>query len=220
MKKLFSILLLSTIFLTGCSIEKINGKEIDYIIDKTIIKNNNLKNTNFDGYSYYVPREMYFLNKNNYNTILKDEHNNYYYVYVDAVSYYHKIVKNYKENKNIYYSRKLTNKKKFGYFEIKEQKNTYYIEAMYNYTKVEALVRKKDLEDAVLNIGMILSSVNYNDKVLSTIVGDNALDYKEETYNIFETKKDTSNFLNYINEYDKIDEEDTDEDSLKIEEEE
>ncbi len=220
MKKLFIILTISTILLTGCSMNKLNNKSIDEIIDSTIISGNSkkLKNTSYDGYSYYLPRELSFVNKNDYNSIMKDVDGNYYYVYTDVVSYYHKVKKEYKEDSNVYYSRKIENKKKFGYFEIKEQEDTYYIEAMYNYTKVEAVVKKKDLDDSVVNICMLIGTVKYNDKVLETTVGENALDYKEETYNIFETKKDTSNFLNYVNEFDNIDDSDKDEDKVKMDE--
>ncbi len=218
MKRLFIVLLCSTILITGCSVENLNGKNIDEVINSIIINNKaKLRNTSYDGYSYYIPRELYFINKNEYNSILKDNDNNYYYIYTDAVSYYHKIKKKYKENDNAYYSKAISNKKKFGYFEINEQQDTYYIEAMYNYTKIEAVIKKKYLDDAVVYISTILGSVKYNDKVLETTVGENILNYKEETYNIFETKKDTSNFLNYVNEYEKIDEETKDEDKVKIE---
>lgn len=222
MKKLFIILTISTILLTGCTVTRLNNKSIDEIIDSTILSNDSrkLKNTSYDGYSYYLPRELYFVNKNDYNSIMKDINGNYYYFYTDVVSYYHKIKKKYKEDSNAYYSRKIENKKKFGYFEINEQQDTYYIEAMYNYTKVEAVVKKKNLNDCIVNICMILKTMKYNDKILETTVGENALDYKEETYNIFETKKDTSNFLNYINEFDNVDDADKDEDKVKMDEEE
>ena len=66
---------------------------------------------------------------------------------------------------------------------------------------------------------MILSSMKYNDKVLSSTVGENILSYKEESYNIFKTKEKTSDFLDYVKEYDNYDQEKKDEDNLKIDEE-
>lgn len=221
MKKRFIILLCSTILLTGCSVYKLNNKSINEIINYTIMSNENkkIKNTSYDGYSYYIPRELYYINKNDYNAILKDTRNNYYYIYTDVVSYYNKVRNNYNVNNGAYYSKEIKNKNKFGYLEINEQETTYYIEAMYNYTKIEAVIKKDNLSDSIINICTILKTVKYNDKVLETTIGENALNYKEETYNIFETKKETSNFLNYINEFDKIDEKDIDEDKLKMEEE-
>ena len=43
------------------------------------------------------------------------------------------------------------------------------------------------------------------------------MNYKEENYNIFETNKDASNFLDYVKEYDS-EETTKDEDSIEIEE--
>ena len=219
MKKLFVILSVITLFLTGCSVANLNKKSIDEVIDLVLLKKSKLKNSNFDGYSYYIPRELYFINKNDYNAILKDTHNNYYYLYVDAVSYHHKVKETYEVDDKAYYSRKLKKKNNFGYFEINKDKDGYFIEAMYNYVKIESYVNEEDLNDAVTNISMVLSSVKYNDKVLDTLIGENILNYKEEVYNIFDTKKNTSDFLDYIEEYENAKEDkNTDEDSIKINE--
>lgn len=218
MKKLFVILMVITLCLTGCSVVNLNKKDIDEVINLVLLKNSKLKNSNFEGYSYYIPRELSFINKKDYNAILKDNSDNYYYLYVDAISYHHKIEKEYKVDDEAYFSRKLKKKDKFGYFEINKSEDGYFIEAMYNYMKVEAYVGENNLHDAVTNISIILSSIKYNDKVLDTLVGENILDYKEEVYNIFETKKNTSNFLDYIEEYEDIEEEKYDEDSIKIKE--
>ena len=89
---------------------------------------------------------------------------------------------------------------------------------MYNYTKIEAYVKEKNLDDALTNICTILSSVKYNDKVLATTVGENELSYKEETFNIFKTKKKATDFLDYVKEYDNVSKDKKDEYNLKIEE--
>ena len=47
---------------------------------------------------------------------------------------------------------------------------------------------------------------------------NNILNYKEKSYNIFDTKKKNTNFLDYEKEYDKTDEKTVDEDNLEIEE--
>lgn len=219
MKKLFVILIVFTLSLTGCSVVNLNQKDIDEVIDLVLMKKSSLKNSSFDGYSYYIPRGLYFINKNDYNAVLKDFHNNYYYLYVDVISYHHKIKKAYKIDNDVYFSRKLKNKNKFGYFEINQDENGYFIEAMYNYVKIESYVNEKDLNDAVTNISIVLSSIQYNDKVLDTLVGENKLSYKEEIYNIFDTKKNTSDFLDYIKEYEDAKTDDRpDEDNIKINE--
>jgi lipoprotein len=218
MKKLLVLLSILTL-LTGCTVTKINKDSIDKVIDSVMKKDSKLKNVHFEGYSYYVPRGIRFVDKKEYNAILKDEYNNNYYLYVDVISYYHKVKEKYKVNKKAYYSKEVKTKDKFGYVEIKEDKTGYLVEAMYNYAKIEAYVEKDSLNDAMTNISMILSSMKYNDKVLSSTVGENILSYKEESYNIFKTKEKTSDFLDYVKEYDNYDQEKKDEDNLKIDEE-
>ena len=217
MKRLFVLLSILTLFITGCSVTNLSNQSIDKVIDKVMKKDSKLKNVNFEGYNYYVPKGMTFINKNQYNAIFRDQYNSYYYLYVDAVSYYHKIKSNYKINKKAYYSKSIKTKNKFGYLEINKEKQGYFIEAMYNYVKIEAYVNSNDLMDSVTNISTILASVKYNDKVLASTVGENVLSYKEKSYNIFETKKNSSDFLNYVKEYDNI-KKNSDEDNLKIEE--
>ena len=218
MKKLLVLLSILTL-LTGCTVTKINKDSVDKVIDSVMKKDSKLKNVHFEGYSYYVPRGIRFVDKKEYNAILKDEYNNNYYLYVDVISYYHKVKEKYKFNKKAYYSKEVKTKNKFGYVEIKEDKTGYLVEAMYSYAKIEAYVEKDSLNDAMTNISMILSSMKYNDKVLSSTVGENILSYKEESYNIFKTKEKTSDFLDYVKEYDNYDQEKKDEDNLKIDEE-
>ncbi len=216
MKKLVIILSIFSIFLTGCSIQRINDKNIDEIIDNILKKDTKLKNVSFEGYSYYTPKGLIFLEKNEYNATLKDQYQNYYYLYIDVVSKYHNIKEDYKVDWSSFYSKKIKNNKKYGYFEINKVDNQYFIEAMYYYMKIETYVKEENLEEACINISTILSSIHYNNKVLDTIVGENILDYKEENYNIFKTKKNTTDFLDYVKEFDTIEE--NDEDEIKIEE--
>ena len=72
---------------------------------------------------------------------------------------------------------------------------------MYNYAKIEAWVSEKDLKDAVTSMLLVLSSVQYNDSVLATLVGDNILNYTEESIDIFQPKREESEFLEYEQEY-------------------
>ncbi len=218
MKKLIILLCILAIFTTGCSMGQVNSNNIDDIVNKVLKKESKLKNVNFEGYNYYIPKGLVFLDKNDYNATLKDQYGNYYYLYVDIVSRYHKVKAKYKVDKNAYYSSEIKNKKKFGYIEINKVQDKYFVEMMYNYMKVESFVKEKDLPDALTDISTILSSVKYNDKVLDTIIGENILNYKEENYNIFHTKKKNTNFLDYVKEYDSYDEKEKDEDHLQIEE--
>ena len=220
MKKLIVLLSVLVFVLTGCSAYVINTDNLDKTIEDILYSSNRIYNTNFEGYKYYVPKGMKYINKEEYNAIFRDRYNNKYYVYVDAVSYYHKVKSNYKTKSNLYLSKKLKNKDKFGYFEIKELKNgKYFIEAMYNYVKVESIVKKESLQDSVIKICSIIGNVKYNRKVLTTLIGNKKLSYREEKFSISKKKNNDTNFLDYVNEYESEAEKDKkarDEENLKI----
>ncbi len=204
MYKKILILVVMSLFICGCSIEKLNVNHYDELVDKVLLKKHNLKNRAFQGYSYYIPHGLSFLNQEEENSLLIDQYQNYYYVYVDVVSYYNQVSSTYKKDKNSYYSLKIEDKngKKNGYLEINQVEGQYFVEAMYNYAKIEVYTTKKYLSDVVINVCEMLSSVKYNHKVLATTIGDKVLDYKEESFNIFTTKKSNSNYLDYIEKYD------------------
>lgn len=203
MKKLVILLSLTCLLTTGCSIKKLDNKNIDNIVN-TVLKSNRSQNAVFNGYSYYKSRGLKFLEKEDYNAILSDGYNNKYYLYVDVVSYYHRNSNTYKESEDSYYSKKIEGKKN-GYLEInKTDSNKYFVEMVYNYSKIEVLSSKEHLNDTIVNVCTLLASVKYNDKILGTIIGDNVLNYEEESFNIFTTRKSDSNYLDYVEKYDSI----------------
>ena len=212
------LLLICILLLTGCSLTKVEEKTIDDVIEFSLNKHNNLSNTYFKGYKFYVPRGVKILDKNEYNTKLSYKNNNIY-VFVDAISYYHKINVEITKKIDSYFSKEFDYNGKKGYIEINKVDDKYFLRIYYNYTKVETHLYEEDLEDSIMQIGMILSSVKFNDEVLETLVGENVLDYKEEKFNLFDTKKN-SNFLEYIDEYDNYDDssnQKTDEDTIDAE---
>lgn len=200
MKKLIVLLSISCLFLTGCQVIK-EDDDIGHVVDTIMTDDTKLYNVHFDGYKYYVPKGMKFVNKEEYNASFRDRFNNKYYLYVDIISYYHEVNKEYEENDN-FYSEKLKYGNKFGYLDIDETDGKYYIQFMYNYAKMEVYTDKSHLNDVICNVSYILKSIDYNDSVLNSLIGDNKLDYKEETFNIFNTEVKKDNFLNYENEYD------------------
>ena len=92
--------------------------------------------------------KLKFVNKEEYNAIFKDRFNNKYYLYVDVISYYHKIENTYKINQDAYYSKVIDYNDKTGYLEIIESGSKYYVEFMFNYAKIEVLVDKDQLVNA------------------------------------------------------------------------
>ena len=199
MKKIFIIIVLLFIT-TGCTIVQIDTKSVDNITSVVLSKNNKLYNRIGKGYKYYKPRGVSYIDTNELNDILYSN-GNYYYLYIDAISYYNKTNIEYKENKNLYYSKKISYDDKFGYLEIVKEDKKYHIEFMYNYAKIEAYVDKDNLNQSVMNMAYILSSIQYNRKVIETLIGENSLDYKEEKYDIFKSERENSTFVEYAEKY-------------------
>lgn len=200
MKKL--IIVACLLLLTGCTIVRIDTNNLDNTVNIILSKKNDLYNRVGKGYKYYVPRGVTYIDTNELNEKLYSN-GTYYYLYIDAVSYYHNISKSYKENKNVYYSRKISINKKEGYLEINKRGNKYLIEFMYNYAKIEALVDEKNIKETILNSSYILSTVKFNNNVIKLMLNENYFINKEEKYNIFKTKKqDSGDFLEYDADYD------------------
>ena len=203
MKKLFLILFL-LVFLTGCTAVRINTKSIDNIVSVVLSKDNTLYNTIGKGYKYYIPRGVVYIDSNEYNEKLYCN-GDYYYLYLDIISYYYKKDFTYKENKDLYYSKNIDIHGKKGYLEITKVDDKYYlVEFMYNYAKIEALVVEDKINEVVLNATYILSTVKYNDNVIKLILDEDYFTNKEEKYNIF---KSTSNSTSFELEYTEIEEE-------------
>jgi hypothetical protein len=192
MKKI--ILLLLLLFLTaGCV--KITSLNYDAIINNVISSKYTLANQYRTGYKYYLPNGVMATNGKDYNETLTDEFNNYY-LYVDVVSYYNRVISEYTVDNSAFYSQKINYEDKYGYIEInKQQNNKYFIEIMYNYAKIEMIVDYNNIKESISNAIIVLSSIQYNNDVLANIVGDNSLQFNEEEFNIFQVKKDANDFL-------------------------
>lgn len=220
MKKL-GILLGILLFVSGCSVISIDDNSIDGVVSSVLSYESDIANQSLQGYKYYLPKGVRQITQTSTNTVLLDQ-KNYYYLYVDTVAYYHHTEEEYQERDDRYYSRSLDYNGNKGYLEINVVNDKYFIEMMYHYAKIEAYVTKEDLTVALTNICTILSSIRYNDSVLATLVGDNVLNYKEESFDIFKPKREEGNFLDYVEQfgtYQDIDNEIPDEDTIEIEEE-
>ena len=188
MKKRIVLLSIVLLLVSGCSIQKLSTTDIEKNISMILSEDTTLANVSFDGYEYYVPDGLRFVNKDEYNAILQDRFSNRYYLYVDAISYFHHTKNTYKVNKHAYYSKKLNYNNKNGYIEINKVDGKYFIAIVFNYSKLEAYVSKDYIVPVVNNMCYILRSVDFHNKVLESLIGENVLDYKEESFNIFESK--------------------------------
>lgn len=195
MKKLIVLLSIVLLLVTGCSIKKLDSSDFEENMELLLSEKVKTSNVHFEGYKYYVPEGLKFVNKEDYNAILMDRFNNKYYVYFDVISYFHKVDNTYKIKKDAYYSKVINYNKKDGYLEIAEYGSKYFVVFVYNYTKIEALVDKNDLVNTINNMCYILRSVKFNDKVLESLVGDNVLSYAEESFSLFDTTTTHDDFL-------------------------
>ena len=189
MKKV--IIMLLCLLVTGCTIVRIETNHIDNIISVILSKENQLYNHIGKGYKYYIPRGVSYMDTDELNDKLYSE-GIYYYLYIDAVSYFYQSKIDYQEKKDIYYSRKIEGEKD-GYLEIIKENDKYRIEFVYNYARIEALVDKNQIENVVLNASYILSTVKFNDNIIELMLKEDYFTNKEEKYDIFASKNTDNN---------------------------
>ena len=197
MKKI--VILFFLLLLTGCTAVRIDTSSIDTITNVVLSKNNKLFNRIGKGYKYYVPRGVNYIDNNEYNDKLYTN-GDYYYLYIDTISYYYNVISEYAEDSNAYYSKALDINGKKGYLEINKVDDKYLVEFMYNYAKIEALVDYNRINDVVLNSSYILSTIKFNSDVIKLMLDTNYFTSKEEQYDIFTSKKTTNKFLEYSEE--------------------
>lgn len=201
-KKILISLLVLLLF-TGCSIQDISNNDVMKNVDTILSKEIKYSNADAVGYQFYLPSNVNVRRVNDFNQELYSNGISYY-LYADVVSYYYKVNEDYTIDDKAYISESLSYNEKNGYIEVNEVEDNYFIEVMYNYAKIEALVPKSELINSISDICYVLSSIKYNDKIIETLIGNKKYDLSDnETYNIFKTKKKSEgNFLEYENEYD------------------
>lgn len=203
MRKKTIILFLLVFLFTGCSVVNINTDNYLNNINNIFKRNNKYTSDNAIGYQYKLPVGVTKIESNEFNEVLLSN-NEKYYLYADVVSYYYKVENKYKVDKKAFLSSELKNKDKYGYVEVNEDNGKYYVEMMYNYSKIESYIDKKDLRDTLNNMAYILSSIKYNDSVITNLLGDEKYNLSaNQKYNIFNVKKNNTNtFLKYERDYD------------------
>lgn len=198
------MILLCLFFLVGCT--NVNNMSYEDIIN---IFNHNPKKANISrrGYKYYLPTSMESINRGDYYEIIKAK-KNYYYLYVDMISYINELDNKYEIDNSASYSKIIQNGNKYGYLEINLLENEkYLIEIMYNYAKIEVMVNEDSINEALCYSVNILNSIEYNNNVINNLLSDDTLNYTEEEFNLFETGVDNSNKLEYIEQTEPIEEE-------------
>ena len=221
MKKLVVLLSAVLLLMTGCTVTTLSNVDIGSNVKTLLTDKAKLYNVYYEGYKYYVPKGLQIVNKEDYNASFIDRYGNKYFLYVDAISYFHKVENIYEENEDSHYSRKLKYNKKDGYIQIDKQKDgNYLINFMFNYAKMEAYVPEDNLIYVVNNMCYVLRSITFNDVVLESLIGENKLSYKEENFTLFDTNTSTAAFLDeVVSKYDQKYKESKDEEKIDLDDE-
>jgi len=193
-------MILIVLSLSGCmQVSTFKEDDIDSLLYKLLKNDTSLVNKSADGYKYYLPNGVEVINSDNYNEKLYCN-GNYYYLYVDIVSYYYDKSVDYEEDSSLFYSKKIEYNNKEGYLQITKEEEFYKIEFLYNYSKIEAYVSYDNLQQSIINMCYILNSMTFNDVVSYVEVGDVNEQFSEELYDFY-TPKTEDKFIDYVKEY-------------------
>ena len=198
MKRLVILLSMVMLFITGCSVTKLDDTDIGKNMKTLLSQDNKLYNVHYSGYKYYLPKGISFVDKDDYNSVLSDSHGNKYYMFVDAISYYYKVENTYKVNSDSHYSKIINYNDKSGYIQIDEVKNKYFVQYVFNFVKIEAYVDKNELTSCINNMSYILRSVKFNRTIVESLVGENVSEYDEENFSLFKADVSSESFLDVV----------------------
>ena len=198
-KKSFIFIAIMVLFLSGCT--KITDN-LDEVVNATIINSKLPANTVSTGYELYIPTGVKQVTDSNNNQKFKIR-NRYIYLYVDTISYYYKNMLNYKSvNDYDYYYKELKLDDKTGYVGIKKTNdNLYYVNIVYNYSKIEFYTEKEDLPVILANSLIIIKSIKFNDSLIKMELDSSVNDGRELKYELDSPKDSESTFSDYLQEY-------------------
>lgn len=193
------LLIIIALILTGCV--KIDNN-IDSVVNATMNKEIKDVNTVSTNYQLYIPMGVMQLEDNEYNQKLKIK-DTHVYLYVDTVSYYYKNDLNYKKNEDYnYYYKEIKLNDKTGYVGInKLEENSFFVQIIYNYSKIEFYSNYVDLPIIVSNSLIMLNSIKYNDNLIRNELDDTTSDGREVKYELDKPKDSESTFYQYLQEY-------------------
>lgn len=198
-KNIKIVLLIAVVFLiSGCTVVRIDTENIDSMVNVILKKNNTLFNQVGQGYKYYLPGGVTFIQSDKSNDVLYCD-GAYYYLYINPIDYYYKNDIEYEEDIDLYYSRVIDKDSGFdhsGYLEITETSdNKYHLIFVYNYAKIETIVPEEKLNHAVLNSTYILSTIKYNHDIIELMLDEDYFTNKTGKYDTYNSKEQSTNFI-------------------------
>ncbi len=204
-RKRFVLLIIIALVLTGCT--RIDNN-VDNIVNATMSKDINKVNTVSTSYKLYIPMGVIQLVDNEYNQKfkIKDTH---VYLYVDMISYYYKNNLNYKFTGDYnYYYKEIVLNDKTGYIGVnKLNDDSFFVEIVYNYSKMEFYTSYEDMPVVIANSLIIINSIKYNDNLIKIQLDDTSGDGREVTYELDKPDDSESTFSQFLQEF--VDEEKT-----------
>lgn len=200
------ILIFCLLLLSGCKQVNDNNNYIDKVYN--CLKKEKITNGVALGYKYYVPKGVKKIKDYDYNQVfLVDDC--YLYLYVDIISLFHKKELQSLNNDNVYYYETFQFDGKNGYLKILESDDEYYLNIVYNYSKIESYVSKDKINKVITLSSIILNSIEYNHTVIEKILEGDLGQFSEFTYEVDKPEGASSNFSQLLEEYvQKDDEED------------
>lgn len=204
MKKYITILLL-LFLLSGC-VSIRNEADYNEVANNIVKTNSHLYNRTSTGYKYYLPQGVNLISDSEFNQKLV-VNNTYMYLYVDIVSYYYKTNNDYPLIcENCYYYTYLDNNSIKGYLRITKDDKLYFVEAEYNYAKIQTYTDIENLNKIVSYSLSIISSIDYSDHVIDKLINNNYFSSIEKTYSLIKPDNSNINILEILEEYNKYEE--------------
>lgn len=198
-RKRFILFIVIALILTGCT--KIDNN-IGNIVNATMRKEIGNVNTVSTSYQLYVPIGVIQLVDNEYNQKFKIG-NTHVYLYVDTISYYYRNSLNYKSTGyyNHYY-KEISLNNKIGYVGVnKLDDGSFFVEIVYNYSKMEFYTTEEDLPIVMANSLIIINSIKYNDSLIKMEFDEMNSDGREVIYELDKPEDSESTFDQFLQEY-------------------
>ena len=195
MKKI--LLFIFILFISGCTIVRIDTSDIDNIINVVLSKENTLFNRIGKGFKYYIPRGVTYIDTDGLTDRLYSN-GTFYYLYIDVLSFYHNIILVYEENEDAYFSRRITPAdgfRNYGFLEINRRGNMYHVEFVYNFARMETVVNRRNLNNAILNAAYILSTIQYNRDFIRLMLDEGRFVNREEVFDNFLPNENSGNLF-------------------------
>lgn len=199
MKKKITFLMVIMLLLTGCN--KITNN-LDTVVDGVFTLDKVDVNTVSTNYELFIPSGVTQVNDREYNQKFKIK-NRYIYLYVDTISYFYKNSLNYKQSDNYnYYFKNIDYNGKKGYIGInKLEDDSFFVEIIYNYSKIEFYSNQEDLPVMLANSLIIIKSIKYNDSLIKMQLDSGNNDGRELKYQLDSPKDTESTFSNFLQEF-------------------